>query len=305
MKCKKCGTELRSDDEFCYRCGQRTTVLQRLFASKAIIGSGIEILVVAIAVVLTVLIMNGKIDLSALKINTPATNPVTVADDPGEDSEHGDSPGVSPSASDDATEEPTEAPTPTPYVFKPGNVTKQVKADLKGLTDRCRPFLAFSASFYENGSHAFKWDNVSATTMALYQLYFKDKTIKYGTPLATVEKKTKKEMKNLFGSNAAYNFTYGEYYPDYVFVKTGDTLVYNAIQIPGKTYNMDVNKIIEYKKGKYRVIVTAWLLNTADQTKGYAQKYTLLVDKNASSKYGYVIRKLKLYDKKDSKIPGK
>ena len=302
MKCKKCGTELRSDDEFCYRCGQRTTVLQRLFASKAVIGSGVAILVVIIASILTWMIMSGRLDIRSLKSkinNNQNQSPMVADENPAGNSSEDES---EDSAATEETAAPTQKPTPTPYVFKPGDVTQTAKVEMKNLTKQIKPFLAFSASFYENGSHPFKWDNVSATTMAMYGLYFKDKTIKYGTPMAAVEKKTKKEMKNLFGNNSKYNFTYGGYFPDYVFVKTGDTIVYNAVQITGKAYQMDVNKILEYKEGRYRLIVSAYLVSNTDKSKGYAQKYTLFVDKDSSSKYGFVIKKMKLYAKKDAKI---
>ena len=46
MRCKKCGTELKNDDAFCYRCGQRTSVFQRVFSNKTFVGSFIAILIV-------------------------------------------------------------------------------------------------------------------------------------------------------------------------------------------------------------------------------------------------------------------
>ena len=52
MKCRRCGTELRSDDEFCYRCGERTTVLQRMVSSRMFVGSLIAVIVSAAMVAL-------------------------------------------------------------------------------------------------------------------------------------------------------------------------------------------------------------------------------------------------------------
>ena len=53
MYCKKCGTELRENDTFCYYCGNRIGWMQRMLSSKAFIGSMIAVFVVIIAAVLT------------------------------------------------------------------------------------------------------------------------------------------------------------------------------------------------------------------------------------------------------------
>lgn len=55
MYCKKCGTELRENDTFCYYCGNRIGWMQRMLSSKAFIGSVIAVFVVIIAAVLTYL----------------------------------------------------------------------------------------------------------------------------------------------------------------------------------------------------------------------------------------------------------
>lgn len=310
MKCRKCGTELRSDDEFCYHCGERTTFFQRLFASRAIVGSSIAVVVVIIAAFLTWMIMSGRLDLTALKtkidnIQTKQENRVVVSDKEPEPPQSGQSQsgleGVSQPAVQ-ASEEPVEAPTPTPAPELPADVTDTEKVEMKALTDRMRPFLAFSASYYENGRHSFKWDDVSATTMALYNLYHLDKSVKYGTSFASIQKKTKKEITHLFGENARFNLKYGGYFPDYVFVKTGDTVMYNAVRIDGKEYKMKVEKIINTKENRYRVIVSAWLQQKSDKKKGYVQKYTVYVEKDESAEYGYVMRKMKLYEKKDGQV---
>ena len=64
MYCKKCGTELREEDKFCYYCGRRTGVIQRALSSKAFVGSVIAVLVVAVAALLTYFIWTGKLNLS-------------------------------------------------------------------------------------------------------------------------------------------------------------------------------------------------------------------------------------------------
>ncbi len=310
MKCKRCGTELRNDDEFCYHCGERTTVLQRLFASRAIVGSSIAIVIVIIAAILTWMIMSGRLDLSAVKTkmqNMQTKKETHVVENDGNDG-HGssgkgeDSPATEAAVA--ATGTPEASPSPAPSVSWPADVTETEKTEMKGLTERVKPFLAFSASYYENGSHPFKWDDVSATTMALYNLYYLDKTVKYGTPYASVEKKVKKEMKHIFGGNAKFNLTYSGYYPDYVFVKQNGTVLYNVVRTDGKAYKMKVEKIINTKEDKYRVIVSAWLQRESNKENGYAQKYTIYVDRDETAKYGYVVRKIKLYEKKDKKVSG-
>lgn len=200
------------------------------------------------------------------------------------------------------TSEPEPTPEPTPEITYPVDVTKDMKTEMKELSTRIRPFLAFCASYYERGRHAFKWDDMSASTMALYNLQYLDKTVKYGTPIDTIMKKTKKEVKNLFGKNAKCRFTYSGRFPDYVFVKTGNTMVYNVTRITGKTYSMKTDKVIEYKEGKYRLIVSAGLVSERNKKdKGYFQKYTVYVEKDESAKYGFVIKKIALYKKKDGK----
>lgn len=302
MRCKKCGTELRSDDEFCYHCGQRTTICQRLFASRAIVGSTIAIVIVAVAAVLTWMIVSGRLDLSSLgkkSADQPGTESVTEKDTPGSDGETG---GTGAAVTAEPTKEPEPTPEPVPEVVYPADVTKDVKPEMKELATRIRPFLAFCASYYENGRHAFKWDDMSATTMALYNLEYLDKKVKYGTPVATITKKTKKEVKDLFGANAKCRFTYSGRFPDYVFVKSGNTMVYNVTRITGKTYSMQTDKIIEYKEGRYRLIVRAGLVSERNKKdKGYFQKYTVYVEKDEEARYGFVIRKIALYKKKDGK----
>ncbi len=303
MRCKKCGTELRSDDEFCYRCGERTGPLQRLFASRAIVGSSIAIFIVLVAIILTFLLVSGRLNLGAItsKIHTSTTNRSEKLSKTPDSS-------VSPTAikpSDSASpkkQETSDSPSAI-TAFVPKDVTKSEKKAMKTLTEKMKPFLGYSASFYENGSHRFKWDNVSATTMAMYNAYFVDRSIQYGTKYKTVEKTVKKEMKALFGDNAKYDFTYGGYFPDYVFVKTNDTIVYNAVRVVGKSPSMKIDHIINYKENRYRVIVRACLVSdTNPDNKGYEQAYTVYVDKDETSECGYVIRKIKLYKKKDKDI---
>ena len=64
----------------------------------------------------------------------------------------------------------TPAPTATPYAFTPSDVTKTMKKEMKPLTERLKPFLAYSSSFYANGSHRFKFDTTFVTTMAIFNL---------------------------------------------------------------------------------------------------------------------------------------
>lgn len=294
MKCKRCGTELRDDDEFCYRCGQKTTVIQRLFASRALIGSLIAILVVVLAAVIAYFIWTGK-------IKFPDFFGSTVAEEttpPSEEDRDKDKPLQ-------VTQRPEPEPTATPAapVFEPEDVTDAMKAELKPLTRRVKPFLAFSSKYYQNRPDIFKWDDVSATTMALYNLQYVDQSVKYGDKYSSIRKKVKREMKKLFADNAKYDLTYSGSFPDYVYRQVNNTVVYNASRITGKTYSMSVDKVIAYKENQYRVIVSACLVSQYNKAnKGYVQKYTLYVDKDDSAEYGYVVRKVKLYKKKDSKV---
>ena len=69
-------------------------------------------------------------------------------------------------------------------------------------------FGAYSASFYANGSHRFKFDTTFVTTMAIFNLEHSDKTLRYGDSMSKVKKEAKKEIKKIFGSNYKYKFAY-------------------------------------------------------------------------------------------------
>ena len=165
---------------------------------------------------------------------------------------------------------------------------------MKPLTERLKPFLAYSASFYANGSHRFKFDTTFVTTMAIFNLEHSDKTLRYGDSMSKVKKEAKKEIKKIFGSNYKYKFAYTGTYPGYVYRPTGNTIVFNSMRIPGKDYQMKVKKITEYEEGKYRLTVEAYLTNVASNTKGEIQKYTVLAAKDEQSEYGYIVEKIKL-----------
>lgn len=280
MYCKKCGTELRENDKFCYHCGYKTGIVQRIVSSKAFIGSMIALVVVVIAAVVTYFIMTGKLTLHSLTGQSDLS--VTEIED---------------SAATEKTTpkiEVTAKPTATPYVFTPTDVTKQMKSKMKPLTTRLKPFLAYSASYYADGSHAFYWDDTTATTMALFNLEHYDKTVKYGDSMKMIQKKVKKEMKTLFGSHFQYKFEYQGTYPGYVYRPTGNTIVFNSTRIPGKEYNLKVKKIREYKEQKYRLEVEAYLTKGKGGAKGDIQRYTVMVEPNEESSLGYVVSKIKL-----------
>ena len=281
MYCKKCGTELREEDKFCYYCGRRTGVIQRILSSKALIGSVIAVILVALAALLTYFIWTGK-----LHLPSPGQSQVTDGRNQEENGEK------KPEEKTAATATPKL--TATPYVFQPSDVTKEKKAEMKPLTDRLMPFLAYSASFYADGSHAFRWDDASATTMALYNLEHYDKSVKYGDPMENIQKKAKREMKKIFGGNYKYKFKYEGTYPGYVYRPTGNTMVFNATRIPGKEYHLNVKKITEYEEGKYRLLVEAYLSLQADGTKGDSQKYSVTAERDSESAFGYVVSKIKL-----------
>ncbi len=277
MHCKKCGTELREEDKFCYHCGNRTGVLQRIFSSRALIGSVIALLIVALAALLTYFIWTGKLQIPSWGDKKSAE--VRDRRTPSKKA-----------ASDSQTPKPKA--TATPYVFQPSDVTAAKKAEMKPLTDRLMPFLAYSASFYADGSHAFRWDDASATTMALYNLEHFDKSLKYGDSMDKIKKKTKAEMKKLFGKNYKYKLKYEGSYPGYVYRPVGNTVVFNSTRISGKKYHLKVKKIMEYEEGKYRLTVEAYL--SSNGVKGDLQKYTVTVGEDADCAYGYVVQKIKL-----------
>lgn len=284
MYCKKCGTELRENDTFCYYCGNRIGWMQRMLSSKAFIGSVIAVFVVIIAAILTYFIWTGKITMPSFdKSQTTEQNKIVDSGNSGKDSNN-----------QAAKQTATPALTATPYTFTPSDVTKTMKKEMKPLTQRLKPFLAYSASFYANGSHRFKFDTIFVTTMAIFNLEHSDKTLRYGDSMSKVKKEAKKEIKKIFGSNYKYKFAYTGTYPGYVYRPAGNTIVFNSMRIPGKDYQMKVKKITEYEEGKYRLTVEAYLTNVASNTKGEIQKYTVLAAKDEQSEYGYIVEKIKL-----------
>ena len=282
MYCRKCGTELREDDKFCYHCGERTGLVQRMFSSKAFIGSVIALLVVAAAAVLTYFIWTGKLKM-------PESESSRVVDEGRGEPNRGNA-----VPSEEAATTSTPDPTATPYVFQPADVTQEVKKEIKPLTNRLMPFLAYSASFYADGSHKFSWNDGAATVMALYNLEHFDKSVQYGNAMEEIERKAKKEIKKIFGTYYKYKFKYEGSYPGYVYRPTGNTIVFNATRIPGKEHNLKISKIMEYEEGQYRITVEAYLSQTSNGAKGDVQKYTVLAEKDTKSTYGYVVKEIKL-----------
>lgn len=308
MKCKRCGTELRNDDEFCYRCGQRTTVGQRIFSSKAFVGSLIAILVVVAAGILTYFIWTGKIQLP----DWGSADKEPVAEESTDRAENGnendqkekeDKGGEQPEESQEEPE-PTEKPEPTATPFEPSDVTVEKKRELKAILGHAKPYLALSALYYEGGRHKFHWGDRPASMMSLYYLHAEKGTVRYGEAVSSIEKKVKKEMKDVFGKYAKCDLTYGSTYPEDMYRPTGNTLVYNLSRMGTRVRNLDLEKVIEYKEGRYRVIVNGYITanSNPDSQPQAEQKYTLYMEKSESAKYKYFISKVALYEKKHGKV---
>lgn len=289
MKCRRCKTELRSDDEFCYHCGERTTLWQRMVASRMFAGSIVAIVLVVMAAVATWLILTDRIQLPFLESgNTPGA-PVA---------EEGN--GIVSTGSPVPESTDTPEPTATPYVFEPGDATEEMEGEIKPLLVRMRPFLAFGASYYARNQRAFKWDDVSASVMSLYRLQFVDKKIKIGDSYTSIKKKAGKEIKDVFGKKYKFRLSRGGSFPDYVYLPSGSSIRFNSSYVNGKKYQMEIEKIIHYKEGKYRVVVKAFL--SSGGRPETAQQYTLFVIEDEDSAYGYTVDKIRLYKKGDKKI---
>lgn len=289
MKCRRCKTELRSDDEFCYHCGERTTLWQRMVASRMFAGSIVAIVLVAMAAVATWLILTDRIQLPFLESgNTPGA-PVA---------EEGN--GIVSTGSPVPESTDTPEPTATPYVFEPGDATEEMEGEIKPLLVRMRPFLAFGASYYARNQRAFKWDDVSASVMSLYRLQFVDKKIKIGDSYTSIKKKAGKEIKDVFGKKYKFRLSRGGSFPDYVYLPSGSSIRFNSSYANDRKYQMEIEKIIHYKEGKYRVVVKAFL--SSGGRPETAQQYTLFVIEDEDSAYGYTVDKIRLYKKGDKKI---
>lgn len=290
MRCRRCKTELRSDDEFCYHCGERTTIFQRMVASRMFAGSIVAIVIVAMIAVAAWLILTDRFTLPFLEPGNKPDTPIA---------EQSAEPENDVSAVPEVTETPE--PTATPYVFEPGDVTEEMEEEVKPLLVRARPFLAFGASYYARRYRPFKWDDVSASAMALYRLQFADKTIKYGDSYSSIKKKAGREIKDVFGGKYKFRLATRGSFPDYVFLRSGNTIRFNSSTVSNRKYQMDVEKIIQYKEGKYRIVVKAYLASRTTGREDTALQYTLFVLKDENSTYGYTIDKIRLYKKGDKK----
>lgn len=292
MKCRRCKTELRSDDQFCYHCGERTTILQRMVASRMFAGSIIAIVLVAMIAVAAWMILTDRLSLPFLESGKKPDTPIV------EQSEEPVSTGSPAPAVTD-----TPQPTATPYVFVPGDVTEEMGEEIKPLLVRTRPFLAYGASYYARRYRTFKWDDVSASAMALYRLQFADRKIKYGDAYSSIKKKAEKEIKSVFGTKYKFRLATRGSFPDYIYLRSGNTIRYNSSTVRNKKYQMDIEKIIEYKEGKYRIVANAYLVSNTSGRKETALQYTIFAVKAENSTYGYTIDKIRLYKKGDKKVP--
>lgn len=298
MKCKRCGTELKSDDEFCYHCGERTTLMQRMVASRMFAGSLVVIIFVIAIAILAFLILTDRVSpLEWFGKDKKPQSPI-VAEEPDKGQDSGA-----------PVQTETPEPTATPFVFEPSDVTEEMTETIKPLVARMKPFLAFSASIYADEPRMFRWNDATATVAVLYKLEQAEGAVKYGDSFSSVKKKVKKEMKDIFGSNYKFKLRYGQDYPDYLYNRTGNTVYYSAAARsdrlyrvkPERAYRSETEKIIEYRENRYRAVAKAYLVTKATGQKDVAQRYTILLREDENSAYGYTIDKIRLYKKGDKK----
>lgn len=123
-----------------------------------------------------------------------------------------------------------------------------MKKEMKPLTERLKPFLAYSASFYANGSHRFKFDTTFVTTMAILIWNIRIRHCGMVIQCPKWRRKLRKKLKKIFGSNYKYKFAYTGTYPGYVYRPTGNTIVFNSMRIRERLSD-ESEKITEYEEG--------------------------------------------------------
>ncbi len=287
MRCKKCGTELKDDDEFCYRCGLKTTALQRAFASKMLIGSVVVIFFVAVVAIVTVLVMSGHIKNPFEKkyesLVSVATSAPDATQEPNATNEEKEK------AQKKEKKEEKKKATPEPVKEEElGDVTATMKKEVKPIISRVYYFLAYGVQYLKEDK--VKFDDNYATAMAIYNLEHVDRKITLSTNFDQAKGGVNREIKRLFGTNAKYKVKFSDKFPNNVYKTDGNRYQFVAQRIPGKDYKKKIISIEAAGDDEYKVRLKAGLVSSTNANdKGLFGEYDVTVKKDETAKFGYVI----------------
>ena len=220
MRCPNCKTELKQDDVYCYQCGTKINWFWR-FKTHLIAVAVVVIVLAGGTITGVTLYRNGVFD---AKKDTVAEQPAQTQ---------------APSKKENKTEKSaiqTAKPTAAPGQvtkdtvasdFVAVNKTKEIKPKLKDLTEQTAPFLSLCVRWKDLGGDKFTWDNQVATQAVLYDMLYGDPASGtgemhvrgYDNSYAGIARRVKKEMKARYGDAYAFDLSYGDTFPYYLFRK--------------------------------------------------------------------------------------
>lgn len=290
MRCPNCKTELKQDDVYCYQCGTRINWFWR-FKAHLITAAVIIVVLVGGTVTGVTLYKNGVFD---AKKDTVAEQPVQTQEP----------------AKNDAKADVKAAQTPKPTVapgqttaddsisdFAAVDKTKAMKPKLKKLTEQAAPFLSLCVRWKDLGGGKFAWDDQVATQAVLYDMLYGDPASGtgemhvrgYDNSYAGIASRVKKEMKARYGDSYAFDMTYGDTFPYYLFRKQNKKIEYAGEELRSEKCDAMITKVTQVAADEYEAEIKAGIVKTYNPSNGTWKKFKITVVKDKKSKYGYHI----------------
>ena len=251
MRCPNCKTELKQDDVYCYQCGTKINWFWR-FKTHLIAVAVVVIVLAGGTITGVTLYRNGVFD---AKKDTVASDFVAV------------------------------------------NKTKEIKPKLKDLTEQTAPFLSLCVRWKDLGGDKFTWDNQVATQAVLYDMLYGDPASGtgemhvrgYDNSYAGIARRVKKEMKARYGDAYAFDLSYGDTFPYYLFRKQNKKIEYAGEELRSEKCDAKVTKVTQVAEDTYEAEVKAGIVKTYNSSNGTWKKFKLTIVKDKKSKYGYHI----------------
>ncbi len=275
MYCEKCGEKIGDEDTVCPKCGQRQSRKEDHRGRAAFIC-----VVVALLVVFYILRVESQ-------NNNQTSDPVgTAPQESGRQTEL-------PVASSEPKPEPeTEQPTATPFAAH--DVTDEMKENLKPIMNQTTYFFGLLMEVDK-----INWDDQMCTIMTYYNLEYRDSKIKYNETEKKARPQVEKEMQHLFGSSVKYALKTTQDYPGYLYSVEDGCIVYNGGDLGDAKPIGKTLYVAETEPDVYRVVRHMGLKDRITGEKIYSKKITCTVKKDETSKYGYIITGVRMYQKGD------
>lgn len=290
MRCPNCKTELKQDDVYCYQCGTKINWFWR-FKTHLIVAAVVMIVLAGGTITGVTLYRNGVFD---AKKDTVAEQPAQTQ---------------APSKKGNKTEKSaiqTAKPTAAPGQVTKDTVasdfvavdkTKEIKPKLKDLTEQTAPFLSLCVRWKDLGGGKFTWDNQVATQAVLYDMLYGDPASGtgemhvrgYDNSYAGIARRVKKEMKARYGDAYAFDLSYGDTFPYYLFRKQNKKIEYAGEELRSEKCDAKVTKVTQVATDTYEAEIKAGIVKTYNSSNGTWKKFKLTIVKDKKSKYGYHI----------------